>query len=678
MGRFAFALAALALACGGTQHGNSQKDSTAQVKQYKPLEAKVDAKTPNRAVILGTDDRNGSTVIVLPDTPTKVMVDAMWVKIGGPERASGGSTPVKLSTAPNPDQEVQVTVGGENVGGTGAQWNAGVWVASIIAAWTLDKDLTDFTFTASSSGYIDGPSASGLMAAGFLAAMTGQAIDPKVTMTGIINPDGTIGPVGGIPEKFLASIEKGKKKLGFPIGMRYTKSEASGQIVDLIKLAKDHDAEAIEIADVHEAYKLITGKALPAVVPVSEADMAFDPDTVKSLERLIDGWQQKLAAEWATILQLDSAGQLPGALGEMRDLTKKSADESEKMRKAGKTASAYAKILSAWVYATATTETADIIAKVTSGDGNAAIDKLAALDRLDDETTKIFQKIGAMKANTLGGHLQMMSSFKAALRAWGFKTYADDSLGKARRALQMMARDTSGTYTPDQIAAAVAPTVILVNRTLAETTLATQELEFESEKTVNYMCSLPNVKRMAKSFQSAARAGLAYFDALLRIDNEYTRQMVALREPEYLVATMTAKMAEMEKGLIADLKKQWGEKSLAWGLANLAGSELAYYASAALIAKYYSLSAHLDASGKVDKVEHDKAFSNMLASAERAARSNARAARIATGGIPVQAKLSYELAMSEKDGAMDEKIDALAQFWASSAMSQSAVMLARN
>jgi len=48
------------------------------------------------------------------------------------------------------------------------------------------------------------------MAGGFLAAMTGAEIDPKAAMTGIINPDGTIGPVGGIPEKFLGSIDKGK------------------------------------------------------------------------------------------------------------------------------------------------------------------------------------------------------------------------------------------------------------------------------------------------------------------------------------------------------------------------------------------------------------------------------------------------------------------------------------
>src|SRR5439155_87067 len=85
-------------------------------------------------------------------------------------------------------------------GSTGPQWRAGVWVSAFVAATTLGKDLTDFTFSASTTGYIDGASASGLMAGGFLAAMTGTTVDPSVTMTGIINPDGTIGPVGGIPE----------------------------------------------------------------------------------------------------------------------------------------------------------------------------------------------------------------------------------------------------------------------------------------------------------------------------------------------------------------------------------------------------------------------------------------------------------------------------------------------
>jgi hypothetical protein len=112
---------------------------------------------------------------------------------------------------------------------------------------------------------------------------------------------------------------------------------------------------------------------------------------------------------------------------------------------------------------------------------------------------------------------------------------------------------------------------------------------------------------------------------------------------------------------------------------SLASSELAYFGSAQLIAKYYSLDVHTDkTTGKADRVEHEKAFATMLANAERNARENARAARIATGGIPVQAKLAYQLASIERDGDLDERVDALSQFWAASAFSQTAMMLARN
>jgi hypothetical protein len=111
---------------------------------------------------------------------------------------------------------------------------------------------------------------------------------------------------------------------------------------------------------------------------------------------------------------------------------------------------------------------------------------------------------------------------------------------------------------------------------------------------------------------------------------------------------------------------------------SLASSELAYYDSAELIAKYYSLGVHTDDNNKVDKIEFQQAFTNMLASAERGARANARAAKIAAGAIPVQAKLAYQVAALERDGDLTEKVDALGQFWASSAFSQTAVMLARN
>src|ERR1043165_5284850 len=140
---------------------------------------------------------------------------------------------------------------------------------------------------------------------------------------------------------------------------------------------------------------------------------------------------------------------------------------------------------------------------------------------------------------------------------------------------------------------------------------------------------------------------------------------------------MASRLATQD-GLIKEMRDKWGETSLAWGLLSLAGSELAYFHSAELIAKYYSLEIKKNDQGDITGVEHEKAFANMLESAERNARANARAAKIATGNIPVQAKLAYELASVEREGSASEKLDALGQYWASSSFSQTAVMLARN
>ena len=200
-----------------------------------------------------------------------------------------------------------------------------------------------------------------------------------------------------------------------------------------------------------------------------------------------------------------------------------------------------------------------------------------------------------------------------------------------------------------------------------------------------YMCSIPNVHRMSTSFQSAGAAGLNYFDELLiepiaksaSVTTDEARQRFATVEPDYLVAYAVSKLADTD-GLPSELKTAWGEHSLAWGLLSLAGSELAYFDASVLIAKYYSLGVQTDANNKVAKLDYEPAFTNMLASAERNARANARAARIAAGAIPIQAKLSYQLATVERGGDLADKLDALSEFWASSAFSQTAVMLARN
>ncbi len=692
--RGALALSVFALACGPKGTTTKPQDKGTPVagdkKDFKPLEIKQDAKNVNQAVILGTDDKNGSTIIKLPAVESRGKVDAMFVRMGGGQPASGGSSPVTLSTGPNPDRSVRVGLYEELAGGAGPQWRAGVWVASITAANTLGKDLTDFTFSASSGGYIDGASASGLMTAGFLATMTGAEIDPLATMTGIINPDGTIGPVGGIPEKFKGNLEKGKKRIGFPIGMRWARSAATGRMVDLVELAKENGAEAIEVASVFEAYRLLTKKSLPEPVPVADKDMALDAETNKALEEKYKDWLKKYGEELETLIKLQQAGRLPEYLKSMGQRATETAEKADKLLKQGQNGAAYSRMLEAWVLAASATDTFEILTKLQNGDGEQALRALNSLDELEKQTVDMFKKIGERKPTTMGGHLMMMGAYQAALRAWGYKMFANDAVRNTRMFVYGLSRRSASELGTPEVANLIveniAPTVTLIGRTVAETAIASQRMEIESEKIINYMCNIPNVKRMTTSYSSAAAAGINYFDTMVTnplaeqagLSVDEARQRLATREPNYLVAFVLSRMEQASSGVMAELKKEWGDKSLQWNLMSLAGSELAYAKSAELVNKYYSLGVKPDANGRASGVEHEKAFLNMLVSAERTARANARAARIATGAIPVQAKLAYQLAATQRDGDMQDQLEALAGFWASSAYSQTAVMLARN
>jgi uncharacterized protein len=683
------ALVAAALACGGpTQPPKPPGTKGPTTRTYKPLEVKADAKVPAQAVILGTDTRGGSTVIPLVDRQAKVALDTMVVQLG--PTVTGVTAPVTLTTAPNTDLEVHVGVYEQLAGGAGPQWRAGVWLSSFIAATTLGKDLTDFTFSADAQGSVDGASASGLMTAGFLAAITGVEIDAKATMTGIINPDGTIGPVAGIPQKFVAAIERGKTKLGFPIGMRYAVDVNTGKKVDLVALAQEHGATASEVADVYDAYRLMTGKTLPRPVPVEDADMEIDDAVTRALEIRYEAWQQQVAEEWARIVELDAAGRLPKGLAQIALLARQEATAAEKLHNQGLAPAAYNRIATAWVYAASATSVADVLDEVRAGNPTAAVQKLLEFEGLMTATETALRAIGSTKPESMGGYLQVLSAFQKALVGWGFQVFASDRVQAAKQYLMALsAVKPALLQTPEvaeQVVANVAPPILAIGRGIAGSSMALESLEIEREASVDYTCSLASVRRLGESFHSAAAANLAYFEALyvrpaaesVGISDDKARIRYATLEPDYLVAHMAAHLGDTG-GLPAALEKEWGEDSMAWRLMTLAGSELSYFRSSLLIGKHYSLGVTNDPlNGLPVSVQHEKAFMNMLASAERKARENARAARIATGSIPIQARLAYQNARVLREGDLDDKLYALEAYWAASAYSQTAQMLARN
>lgn len=151
-----------------------------------------------------------------------------------------------------------------------------VTVAENITGTSLNS--TDVILTVSYKedvDIVDGPSAGAAITIGLIAAVEKVSISYDVYITGTVNPDGTIGKVGGILEKAEAAAQMGAKKFILPkgqttlTGFREVRSEPiPGFIivtyepyqVDLKQHLheKGYNVEIFEASRILEAYQLAT------------------------------------------------------------------------------------------------------------------------------------------------------------------------------------------------------------------------------------------------------------------------------------------------------------------------------------------------------------------------------------------------------------------------------------
>src|SRR5262249_51822474 len=161
-------------------------------------------------------------------------------------------------------------------------------------------------------------------------------------------------------------------------------------------------------------------------------------------------WQSRLATEWGAILQLESAGRLPNLLTYLRDYAKRYAEAAEALHKQNKLAAAYARMLTAAIYATSANQIYDVLSRVQANQIDAAIASLDKLDQLTKQTRETLDTIGAVRPPTLGGHLQMMAAFRAAVRGFVFEDFATASLASTKKYLASLTGTPVATFGSDK------------------------------------------------------------------------------------------------------------------------------------------------------------------------------------------------------------------------------------
>ncbi|MEW5719469.1 MAG: S16 family serine protease, partial [Chloroflexota bacterium] len=202
-----------------------------------------------------------ATPTTAPPTERTVSVTALAYNAA---RAEGSTQRAQVIIRPKSDSIVRVGFLERTAVGIGATWRSAAWTATTAAALMLGVDLSayDIAFDTGAE-LIDGPSASGLMTVAVLAGLLGDDVRADAAMTGTINPDGTIGPVGGVPQKIEGAARDGKKLVVVPIVNRNSVDLKSKKTVDVVEWGRNLGVEVRPVSTVYEAYEILTGKKLP-------------------------------------------------------------------------------------------------------------------------------------------------------------------------------------------------------------------------------------------------------------------------------------------------------------------------------------------------------------------------------------------------------------------------------
>ncbi len=143
----------------------------------------------------------------------------------------------------------------------------------------LNPEFYDYFFVVrTSSPMIGGPSAGAIMTVAVISLLENWTLNNSTVMTGMINPDGSIGPIGGIPYKIDAAHSVGATRFLIPKGqMTYTEMVTEYQDINGILWQNtypvtrnvsdyartNYGMEVFEVEDINDALLYFTGWNFP-------------------------------------------------------------------------------------------------------------------------------------------------------------------------------------------------------------------------------------------------------------------------------------------------------------------------------------------------------------------------------------------------------------------------------
>jgi hypothetical protein len=642
-------------------------------------------------------------------------MEAMWIK--QMPTPTGGTSPFTVRVARNTSGDAAVGLIERIFGGAGDSWKSSAWIAAVAASNTTNHLITDYEFLVKVHGFIDGPSAGMLMAATMIALMKDEqkSIRPHVTITGTINPDGTIGPIGGLRYKIEGAKKAGITEIGYPL---IDNGSAENYVADMDALAKSYGIKAVPIGNVFEAYKFLTGRTLGSQRPATldPAELSFSPSQLARLlaatRSLLDETKTRMAAVVEQQNKFTKAG--PAAKKSFQDDRKRTDDyllKAEEFYVRAKSASVAKDPSTAGdaMMARSRAMIADQSARLAEKevlwqlalakkDGNA-------LTKVYDETLlQVKELVGALETTMpngldspgLAGRIAGLNNrlqYWVAYSQWLAASAGGPEIEARKVALQNAANGKPRTdeatlkQMSDDIAKAMLKTLqrlaLLEGQIRADAELARFPVDDNS-------LPAPDLtglnRRLAEAYGPAAAAGLAYFESTavgLRAHGGEDDPL--LQHLKVQLSTDTAYGAYTAAALRAvrvNADPSQAESPAAI-LDRLACGAHAYLGMAALMNKYYNLFDDSSvsspaASAQVINLRKGQTVERMIQSSRARVLEEAAEVKKQLPFIPDCIKMSFTLAEAKRSEPGDQaKLDALTSYWRAHFLCRMVQMMAK-
>lgn len=610
--------------------------------------------------------QSGLTVIVKADKTASFTPASKEVKVY-PLAVYGEDTPdpygkahlVKVTVKPNKSGKLRVGFFEEEVAGTGSQWRSAGWMAAITGTYLLGLNLADYNFTFDVTGRIDGPSAGALMTVAVLASLLGDNIKKDVTMTGTINPDGTIGPVGGIPQKIGGAKKAGKKVVLIPTGQRFSIDLKTQETADVVSLGRQKGVTVREVADIFTAYKQLTGESLPQP-KVSDTKPGLSARTFDKIKGKSNEWYSKytkIKADYDAVNPQYKTPELDNLMADAANF----ADRSNAYLDQGLIAPSYDEAIFAVIFADFAYQGAKIIETYLNGGIEGAKNYLEASKSSWLETDAMLDRLKSEKPRSLSDVIALVDAYGLFSSAVGLGVMGDNELEQPAENEEQTLTNMAGAATAYSLAGHIL--------TETDDTLDIG-LGAGTEKEPNKKL----VGQLSEALRRAAEANLEYFDNVVLtqkaqeegISLELMRQAFANEDLDYAFASSAIEV-------LPQIKKEVG-RGTASNYATLGNSLQSFSLSSGLIAKYYSVGIETDENGDTIGLRHEKALINMLDVADEKAAENINLAKKLKTN-PALPTFHYETGKILREGDLDEKMDALLEFWSASTQARLLAML---